>query len=167
MMIEIIESNMHFGEFDEKRVFQIEASELYRNIGKGIKVVEFISASDVSKLEFVEAKSSSPRPLKNNRERFDEYIDEIYSKFVDSFNLYYSSIFRRNRGYNEMSNEFFGLDNSIVKFIFILVIKDHKKEWLMPINEALKKRMIKHSSIWKSKVIVLNEDGAKKQGLVT
>lgn len=165
-MVEIIESNMHFGEFDEKQVFQIENSELYRNMGKGIRVVEFITVRDDKKLEFIEAKSSSPKPLKDNSDRFDEYIDEICSKFIDSFNLYYSSILKRNKGYYEMSDQFLKLDNSVVKFIFILVIKEHKKEWLMPINEAIKKRMIKHSSIWKSTIAVLNEEGAKKRGLI-
>ena len=99
-------------------------------------------------------------------ERFDEFIGEITEKFIHSFNLYYSGIMRRNTGYYEISNKFFDINNSEVKFKFILVIKNHKIEWLAPLSEALKRQLIVHNTIWKSEVIVINEDMAREYKLI-
>lgn len=38
----ITESEMKFGEFDESNLFHIENSKIYRDLGDGIKTVEFI-----------------------------------------------------------------------------------------------------------------------------
>jgi hypothetical protein len=37
----ITESEMNFGEFDESKLFHIENSKIYRDLGDGIKTVEF------------------------------------------------------------------------------------------------------------------------------
>lgn len=41
-MVQINESNMVFGDFEEDRIFKIEKSKLHNKIGNGIKVVEFV-----------------------------------------------------------------------------------------------------------------------------
>lgn len=94
-MIQINESDMLFGDFEEESVFQIENSKLHKNVGNGIKVVEFILLSIENELSFIEAKSSSPKPVKDNIIRFNEFINEISDKFIHSFNLYYSAILQR------------------------------------------------------------------------
>ena len=38
----ITESEMNFGKFDETDLFHIEDSKIYKEIGSGIKTVEFI-----------------------------------------------------------------------------------------------------------------------------
>ena len=38
----ITESEMDFGPFDEKNLFHIEESRIYKDLGTGIKTVEFI-----------------------------------------------------------------------------------------------------------------------------
>lgn len=165
-MVEINESNMVFGEFEEDKVFQIEKSIIHNKIGNGIKVVEFILLKNTNELNFIEAKSSSPRPTKDNIIRFDEFIGEISDKFIHSFNLYYSAILKRNENYSEINNKFFQLDNSKLKLKFILVIKNHEIDWLMPISEALKKNLSYHNTIWKSEIVVINEEIAKKHQLI-
>lgn len=165
-MVEINESNMVFGDFEEDKIFQIEKSMLHNKIGNGIKVVEFILLKDINVLNFIEAKSSSPKPVEDNEVRFNEYIGEISDKFIHSFNLYYSAILKRNKNYEEIHNNFFELDSSKIKLRFILVIKNHKVEWLMPILDALKKNLAYHNIIWKSDIIVINEKLAKEYGLV-
>lgn len=165
-MVEINESNMVFGEFEEDKVFQIEKSKIHNKIGNGIKVVEFILLKNTNELNFIEAKSSSPRPTKDNLIRFDEFIGEISDKFIHSFNLYYSAILKRNENYLEINNNFFQLDNSYLKLKFILVIKNHEIDWLMPISEALKKNLSYHNTIWKSEIVVINEEIAKKHQLI-
>lgn len=165
-MVEINESNMVFGEFEEDKVFQIEKSIIHNKIGNGIKVVEFILLKNMNELNFIEAKSSSPRPTKDNLIRFDEFIGEISDKFIHSFNLYYSAILKRNENYSEINNTFFQLDNSNLKLKLILVIKNHEIDWLMPISEALKKNLSYHNTIWKSEIVVINEEIAKKHQLI-
>lgn len=167
-MIQITESNMIFGDFEEDKVFQIEDSKLHKNVGNGIKVVEFILLSKENELSFIEAKSSSPRPTENNIIRFNEFISEISEKFIHSFNLYYSSILGRCTDYEreEINDRFKNLDNSKIKFKFILVIKGHKVEWLMPLSDALKKNLAYHNTIWNSQVVVLNDEMAKDYRLI-
>lgn len=165
-MIQINESNMIFGYFEEDRVFQIENSKLHKNIGNGIKVVEFILLSKENELSFIEAKSSSPKPIKDNIIRFNEFINEISDKFIHSFNLYYSAILQRCKECEELNPSFMNLDNSQINFKFILVIKGHRTEWLMPLSDALKESLSYHNTIWKSKVIVFNDELAKKYKLI-
>ncbi|NRV99310.1 hypothetical protein DFH65_000001, partial [Clostridium beijerinckii] len=59
-MIEISESGMIFGVYEDDRVFRIEISKLHDKIGNRIKVVEFILMRKQNELDFIEAKSSSP-----------------------------------------------------------------------------------------------------------
>lgn len=165
-MVQINESNMIFGDFEEDKIFEIEKSKLHNKIGNGIKVVEFILLRDENELNFIEAKSSSPRPTKQNKIRFNEFIEEISDKFIHSFNLFYSIILKRNKDYGEMNNNFFELDNSQIKLKFILVIKGHEIEWLLPISDALKRKLSYQNTIWKSEVIVMNDKVANKYNLV-
>lgn len=165
-MVQIKESNMIFGDFEEDKIFEIEKSKLYNKIGNGIKVVEFILLRDENELNFIEAKSSSPRPTKQNNIRFNEFIEEISDKFIHSFNLFYSTILKRHKDYREMNNNFFELDNSQIKLKFILVIKGHEIEWLLPISDALKRKLSYQNTIWKSEVVVMNDKVANKYNLV-
>lgn len=165
-MIQINESNMIFGDFEEDKVFQIESSKLHKNVGNGIKVVEFILLSKKDELSFIEAKSSSPKPVKDNIIRFNEFINEISDKFIHSFNLYYSAVLRRCKECHELNSRFVDLDNSQIKFKFILVIKVHRIEWLMPLSDALKEKLAYHNTIWKSQVVVLNDEQAKEYKLI-
>lgn len=165
-MVQINESNMVFGDFEEERIFEIEKSKLHNKIGNGIKVVEFVFLRNENELNFIEAKSSSPRPTKENIIRFNEFIEEISDKFIHSFNLFYSVLLKRNKDYGEMNNNFFELDNSKIKLKFILVIKGHEIEWLLPISDALKKKISYQNIIWKSELIVMNDKIANKYNLV-
>lgn len=165
-MVQINESNMIFGDFEEDKIFIIEKSKLHNKIGNGIKVVEFIFLRNKNELNFIEAKSSSPKPTKLNNIRFNEFINEVSDKFIHSFNLFYSAILKTNRDYGEINNNFFELDNSQIKLKFIIVIKDHDIEWLLPISDALKKKLSYHNTIWKSEVIVMNDKIANRYNLV-
>lgn len=50
---------------------------------------------------------------------------------------------------------------------FVLIIHGHKKEWLSPLREALMKNMGIHLKIWKSTVVVLNDEMAKRRKLIS
>ena len=52
----IQESEMTFGKFDEADLFHIESSKIYKELGSGIKTVEFILKYDEDSIIFLEAK---------------------------------------------------------------------------------------------------------------
>ena len=69
--IEITESRMKFGPFPREDLFYIEKSEIYKNLGSGVKIVEFVLLKE-DKLLIIEAKSSSPRSI--NQEKFKTFV---------------------------------------------------------------------------------------------
>ena len=77
----ITESEMNFGKFDEIDLFHIENSKIYKDLGLGIKTVEFILKYDENSIVFLEAKKSCP----NVANRYES--EEKEQKFED----YYSS----------------------------------------------------------------------------
>lgn len=163
-MIEIEESGMKFGPFECSHVFQIEKSELYKNL-HNIKTVEFILENN-NKLQFIEAKSSSPKPVPDNLVRFEEFIDEISQKFLHSLNLYYTGVLGRHGSANDLPDPMKKINHQQVSIKFILVIKNHQDEWLLPIKDALERKMSSISSIWESQVAVINAKTAQKYKLI-
>lgn len=51
-------------------------------------------------------------------------------------------------------------------FVFMLVIRNAKDEWLGGPKAELEQRLLKTNRIWKSKVLVLNSALAEKYGFV-
>ncbi len=164
-MIRIEESDMIF-EFPEEQVFEMEKTELNKTAGDEVKSVEFIVHRRQDTLSFIEAKSSSPQPVKDNNEDFEKFINEISSKFIHSFNLYYATIFNRY-SVPELSDKFRNIDNQKIEYKFLLIINGHEYiEGLAFIKEALIKKLNYHLKIWKSEIIVLNDKTALKKRLI-
>ena len=163
-MIRVVESNMIF-EFEEKHIFKIENSNLHSSLGDGIKTVEFVVSVKPDEILFVEAKSSSPQPKAENKERFDEFIDEISDKFIHSFNMYLTSVLKRNL-VDKIPDKLLNIELETAKFKFILIIKGHKIEWLQPLKDAFDRIMIDYNKIWKSSVIIMNDEIAKEFKLI-
>ena len=163
-MIRVVESNMIF-EFEEKHIFQIENSNLHSSLGDGIKTVEFVVSVKPDEILFVEAKSSSPQPKAENKERFDEFIDEISDKFIHSFNMYLTSVLKRNL-VDKIPDKLLNIELETAKFKFILIIKGHKIEWLQPLKDAFDRIMIDYNKIWKSSVIIMNDEIAQEFKLI-
>jgi hypothetical protein len=122
-----------------------------------------------SNLEYSEAQIENivleltPHPL-------DVYVKEICNKFVNALTLFIAiHIKRHSKGDSELSEDFKQIDLSRVRFVFVLVIKDCEKEWLMPIQEALNKILRPTISTWNllpPSILVLNEDLARKKYLI-
>ena len=165
-MVEITESKMVFGPYSEDDVFEIEKSELNQMAGDGISTVEFMLVRDISKVLFIEAKSSTPRES-TDKDRFEAFITEIREKFIHSFELYQALRCQRYETSAQVGNNLKSMDwkQSEIKFVF--VIHGHQKEWLPPIREALLKEMESFSKIWKSDIIVLNDEMAMKRNLIS
>lgn len=164
-MLQILESGMVFGNFKPEQIFKIENSQLHKSVGTGVRTVEFILLKKKEKIFFVEAKSSSPKS-ETSWERYHEFLDEISEKFVHSFDMLCAWYLGRVEDGGEIGADLKKIFIADVNFVFVLVINGHREEWLLPLQEELNRQLRYHISIWKSKVIVMNEHIAKEQHLV-
>jgi hypothetical protein len=165
-MTEIRESGMAFvTASSDDEIFHIERSRLYASV-EGVKTVELVLRKTTKELDFIEAKSSSPRPDKANSSDFDDFIGEVTEKFIHSFNLFCAAAFGRYEKYFDAGEGFKTLDFSNVKFKFILVLNGHRIDWLPPLREALRRGLLYHQKIWKSELVVLNDTHARDSGFV-
>ena len=95
---------------------------------------------------------------------FREYINDIREKFENSLDLYVNMALK-----GEIPDLFKNIDYRNLEIIFILVIKKHKKEWLGNVKDAMEmavRSVMRTNKIWKCKVIVINEEIAKKRKLI-
>lgn len=173
-MITIEESGMCFGPYDEKQIFHIEKTDFYKKLKVecgNVRTVEFIyfpqtgGAPNPKPVYFVEAKSSTPNPIRSQTE-WMQFEREIEEKFLHSFELFLSALMGRNFT-DEKCAAFKTLDPAQMHLVFILVINGHREEWLPPITEKLNKKLKAHRKIWRSEVIVLNHETAKKYDLLS
>ena len=166
MSITIPESGMQFGPFDERYIFQIEKSQLYKSLGENIKAVEFVLCQQMNKICFIEAKSSAPQP--HNNKDFDKFILELYDKFVHSIELFFSTILKRKKDiYGEMPSCFHEAEYARIAIKLILVINGHEIGWLSPISDALKRKLKRQIKTWDLTVTVLNHDLAYENQLIS
>lgn len=95
---------------------------------------------------------------------FREYINDIREKFENSLDLYVNMALK-----GEIPDLFKNIDYRNLEIIFILVIKEQKKEWLGNVKDAMEmavRSVIRTNKIWKCKVLVINEEIAKKRKLI-
>ncbi len=169
-MYKTIESNMIFGPFEETDIFEIEKSNVNQMIGQHIRTVEFIMRREGKQQEeqilFIEAKSSTPRQ-QTSKIRYDEFITEISEKFIQSFEIYHALKYNRYRTDVTMGEHLMKQEWDKVHIKFVLIIHGHKMEWLPPLREALMKNMNIYLKIWKSTIVVLNDEMAKSYKLIS
>ena len=147
--------------FENDESVYVEKTKHYKNLGEKIKSVEFVALRSSSKLFFVEGKCSSPKPDSDHQQLLDDYLDPIVEKFWHSFQRYLSIKFRINvDSEGEFPSSLFAQELPNMKIVFLLVIKGHKKEWLMPILDSLHKKLIVQKKIWKIDVAVWNDETA-------
>lgn len=163
--MQILESGMIFGNYKPEQVFWIENSQMHNDIGSGVKCVEFILLRGMDKIFFIEAKSSSPKS-DTSWDRYQEFLDEIKDKFIHSFNVFCAWYTGRLIDEGEIGTELSAVAYPDAKFVFILIIRGHKKEWLLPLQEELNQKLRHHKAIWRSNVIVMNDEIARKNQLI-
>lgn len=164
-----------FGPYQDGHCFEIENSSILKKInakakqGEGVKIAEFLllgTANGKTTISIIEAKASAPQ----NAEKTDKYVNEVQEKFTNSLSLFVAIYLERHRGdSSELSDSFKQTDLSNVNFILILVIQNYQGSWLQPLEHKLKKALKKTVRLWNinlNSVIVLNEAGARKRGLI-
>lgn len=169
----IRESEMDFGEFDEKNLFHIEDSKIYKSLGSGIKTVEFVLKYNENSIVFLEAKKTCPNAAnryesKEKQDKFEEYYSSITEKFIASLQIYLATILSRFQDSSEVGDSL----NSInamkeAKLKFILVVKNVEDiTWLVGPMAELKARLLQIRKIWDIEVAVLNEGLAREHKLI-
>lgn len=169
MEIFIEESGMNFGPFSNENFFYVEKSKVYEKHRQGLKMAEFVLfVPEKNNCLVVEAKSSSPNPHNHgSADRFHSFMDEIYDKLLNALTLVFTFNLGRHKDSEEELPE--GIKNmpmGSARIILVLIIKDHKQEWLVPVNDALKRKFNAGIKTWPLDVIVINEQIAQKYKLV-
>lgn len=168
----ITESEMNFGKFDEENLFHIEDSKIYKDLGDGIKTVEFILKWKKNEILFMEAKKTCPNAAnryesKEKQQKFEEYYSEITEKFIDSLQVYLAAVMGRYQDLSEIGTELRTVDSmKEIQLKFILVVKNAEDiTWLAGPLAELKARLLQVRKIWGVEVAVLNEELAREYKL--
>ncbi|MEQ8187998.1 MAG: hypothetical protein ABRQ39_08515 [Candidatus Eremiobacterota bacterium] len=169
-MIVIPESGMTFGPFADNNVFYIEKSKIYQELQQRLPIAEFLVLMRDDSIWIVEAKSSSPNPEnKESEKKFDDFITDISDKLIDALTLAVSVIIKRHdNAINEIHQN---LQNGIISGNAIklcLIIKGHKDEWLIPIQDALNQnqQLYRNKKIWRFEIAVMNDEMARMAKLI-
>lgn len=168
----ITESEMNFGKFDEENLFHIEDSKIYKDLGAGIKTVEFILIYSENSILFLEAKKSCPNAAnqyesEEKEQKFEEYYSSITEKFVASLQIYLATIMEKYPDTSEVGSELRSVDSmKEIQLKFILVVKNAKDiTWLAGPLAELKARLLQVRKIWGVEMVVLNEELAREYKL--
>ncbi|MDY4770484.1 MAG: hypothetical protein SO267_07085 [Lachnospiraceae bacterium] len=169
----IQESEMNFGKFDEADLFHIENSKIYKELGSGIKTVEFILKYDEDSIIFLEAKKSCPNienryESEEKEQKFEEYYSDITGKFMDSLQIYLAALLDKYEETSEVGTELLKMKNlRNVRLKFVLVVKNAKDiAWLTGPMAELRARLLQFRKIWGIEVVVLNEELARQYKLI-
>jgi len=168
----IPKSEMNFGPFEETALFQIEKSKIYKDLGTGIKTVEFILRYAEDSIVFLEAKKSCPNAAnryesEEKREKFEEYYAFITEKFVASLQIYLTTILDKYENTSEVGIKLQNVRSLRgIQLKFILVIKNAEDiTWLAGPLAELKARLLQTRKIWGVEVAVLNKELARQYKL--
>lgn len=168
---DIVESEMHFGPYDEQDLFHIEKASLYKNLGEGIKTVEFVLMYREKSICFVEAKRSMPNAEKRQEtektEKFEAFYNAIAEKFLNSLQIYLAAVLKRYGSTEELGQQLQSPEIlKSVRLRFVLVVKTANENWLPGSCAELNARILPIRKIWDARVVVLNEAMAQRYGIV-
>ena len=164
---------MNFGEFDEKDLFYIEKSKIYKKLGDGIKTVEFVLKYNEKSIMFLEAKESCPNAAnrtesKEKEKKFEEYYSSVTEKFVSSLQIYLATLLDKYQDISEVGENLQNVDGlKNIQLKFVLVIENAKDvTWLAGPLAELKARLLQIRKIWDVEIAVLNRELAGEFGLI-
>lgn len=157
--ITINESGLAFT-FDEERLFLPETENFYIQLSSkaSIKICDMVYLTPANDLLIIEVKSSSPR--KN-----DEFVAEIKQKFIDSLLIYVAVWADRGNTTTERLPALLKTSDALQrKMRLILIVKNHKPEWLSPLRENLRKVCLPLEKLFSlEETQVYNQDLARQK----
>ena len=135
----------HF--FNEDQVtgdqtFYIEKSNFRKIQCKEVKTVELITLMPDNRLFFIEAKTTAPNANNSaNKERMDEYYNDLVEKIQQSVDMVVSHIIGVKRDQdNEFPAAFFETEFSQYKLKYLLIIRNSNKDWCFDVKDRLERR---------------------------
>ena len=172
-MLAFVESEMTFGPYADGHCFRVEQSDTYKAIQDGVQMAEFLllrtQANTPPFIWIVEAKKSSPRS--QTQPDFNEFIGEIRDKLTNALNVGVASILNRHpAAAADLPDVFKNLDLATAGFRLVLIINGHQKNWLPPLQDALRSALHAATKTWAlgpNAVVVINHEDAKRFGLIS
>ncbi|MBP8285439.1 MAG: hypothetical protein KAX57_01215 [Rhodoferax sp.] len=166
MNVNISESGLEFGPFDETHIFQIEKSPAANALGTGIKKVEFIvkrATKQGNAVWLIEAKSSIPRDA-------TAFFGQIKTKMIHSLTLWLLALVKRHPGlHKDLPLAMRHAADAAIPCLLILVIPPMPSHALVGASEKFRQVMGPDLRLWNigaQNVRVLNEEKARFYGLV-
>jgi hypothetical protein len=167
-----VESGMTFGPYAEGHCFHVERSETYRAIKDGVKMAEFLllrtQGEGLPYIWIIEAKSGSPRP--ETQSDFNVFIGEIRDKLTNALAIGIASILNRHPAAADLPAGFKKIDLAVAGFRLVLIVNGHHKDWLPPLQEALRSALHATTKTWAlgpNAVVAINQEDAKRFGLIS
>lgn len=166
----IVESGMTFGPFPEGQLFRIETCAACESLTARPRIAEFLllrePAPGKRTMWIVEAKTSAP--VDPDACGFTE---EITHKMFNSLFMFLGlRLGRFGRHAEELPPPFSEADLSSLGVVFILVVKNHQRDWADQLKSKLNHHFQQVRRAFKLSpdcFLVLNEDMARTHGLVT
>ena len=173
--VTIEESGMTFGPFPEDDCLHLEQNAIYERIRQGVKIAEMAVARPARggrALWLIEAKSSSPRPGAGEQaSRFNAFIDEIRDKLGNALTLFIAIALARHGDPGAILPQgLAGLPLGQLDIRLILVVKGHRDDWCVPLQDALRgalQPLVKTFAIRPDAVAVVNDTTAREYGLIS
>ena len=97
---------------------------------------------------------------------FETRKRRLEQRLWHSFNMLCAWYLGRLSDYDEIGTDLKAITGKMADFVFVLVIRGHKMEWLLPLQEELRQKLKYHNSIWNSKIIVMNDEIAREYHLI-
>lgn len=157
---------MWFGPYEDSDFFNLETCAVFASFSPQPKIAEFVCWHK-NKIVVVEAKSSTPKY--ENKADFNSFTSSVSEKLLNGF-LLSSAIATKRHSQCHISLPA-ALQKGVVGGAFvnlILIIRDHKSDWLQPLADAIKKDVkirCQLIGVSTSAVLVLNDRLALKHGL--
>ena len=167
------ESGMTFGPYAQGHCFRVEQSPTYLKIQANLKIAECLicwpETQTPARIWVVEAKQSSPRP--ETQPDFDTFINEIKDKLTNALSFTVTAILGRHALEDaELPSLFSDLELATTDFRLTLIINGYPKEWLPPLQDALRLALhdlVKTWALGPNSVTVINHERAKSYGLIS
>ncbi|MCL1843824.1 MAG: hypothetical protein FWF79_08425 [Defluviitaleaceae bacterium] len=158
-----VESCMDFSPlFAGGNSFHIEKSDFRIKQCKNVKTVEFITLRKKNKLYFIEAKLTAPNPNNpENKDNIFKYYQDLTGKIQQSIDMFVSKEIGVNFDYSKEFPLCFNESNfSSFKLVFLLIIRNHEKEWCSDVQAILQQKLLATTKIWNMEIIVLTGEEA-------
>ena len=158
------ESEMNF-KYDSDDVLRPELSPTYQSLAthNSIKSCDFIWHYR-QKLLFIEVKTRAPK----NEQDLISYIQDIHIKLVHTLLMFLGII--SGRPFEErtiLPSNFSTINIENIKIVPMLIVQHHQKDWIASLSDKIRKSIKGTKKAYcMEDIIVLNEDGARKQGFI-